>query len=192
MQIESFKIEVKTEELDQIAQDVNAIELIESLGLVGQQKLVNHKEQTHVAFRKMTLFEVDVYSLLFPEKSKVEEFETEIIPIRVLSLLKEAKDSEFFIKFEVWHSSTKKEDPILVGVTGKLDPQTWNQHYITDAQHWLIARWGDALLPFDTLREQAKKLWIAKETYDLQNSIQDKQQKLGLLAQEVEVKFSAI
>lgn len=192
MQIESFKIEVKTEELDQIAQDVNAIELIESLGLVGQQKLVNHKEQTRVAFRKMTLVEIDVYSLLFPEKSKVEEFETEIIPIRVLSLLKEAKDSEFFIKFEVWHSRTKKEDPILVGVTGKLDPQTWNQNYITNTQHWLIARWGDALLPFDALREQAKKLWIAKETYALQCYIQDKQQKLSLLAQEAEVKFSAI
>lgn len=192
MQIESFKIESKTTELDTIAQDINAIELIAQLGLTGQQKLVNTKEQTRVAFRKMTLVEVEVYSLLFPEKSKVEEFETEIIPIRVLSLLKEAKDSAFFIKFEVWHSRTKKEDPILIGITGKLDPQTWNPTWVSNAQNWLIARWGEALLPFDKLCEQAKKVWTDEQKMSLEKEISEKQQKLSNIKLEAEIRFTAI
>lgn len=192
MQIETYKIEEVTGELDEMAADGAANELIESLGLAGQKKLIDTKTSTRVAFRRMTEVERDVYELLFPEKSDVLKFDTEIIPVRVLEILRDAKDLNQFIAFEVWHSRTKKEDPILVGIVGEHQPQSWNQNYISVSARFLIARWGDALLPFEKLCEQAKKLWIAKEKLSATEAIQDGQKKLANVELEAEKKFSTV
>src|SRR5258708_2382864 len=100
-QIESYKVEEITGELGNMAADSMAVALIESLGLTGQKTLVNTATETRTAFRRMTQVESDVFGLLFPEQSRVEDFKAEIIPIRVLELLKEAKECGQFVKFEV-------------------------------------------------------------------------------------------
>lgn len=192
MQIETYKIEEVTGQLDEMAADGEANELIEILGLVGQKKLIDTKTSTRVAFRRMTEVEKDVYELLFPEKSDVLKFDTEIIPVRVLEILRDAKDLNQFITFEVWHSRTKKEDPILVGIAGERQPQTWNQNYISVSARFLIARWGDALLPFEKLCEQAKRLWVAKEKLAATEAIQDGQKKLANVELEADKKFSIV
>ena len=192
MQIETFKIEEVTGELGEMAADGTAAELINALGLEGQKKLIDTKTSTRVAFRRMTEVEKDVYELLFPEKSDVFRFDTEIIPIRVMEILKTAKELDQFVTFEVWHSRTKKEDPVLVGIMGEKQPQSWNANYINVTARFLIARWGDALLPFEKLREQAKALWIANEKLTAKRAIQDNQQKFENAELEAEKKFSAI
>ena len=190
--IEEYKVEEVKGELDNVAADVNAIEIIKSLGLTGQEKLVNTETLTRVSFRRMTEVEREVYSLLFPEKTRVELFDSEIIPVRVLELLKEATDSKMFVQFQVWHARTKKEDPVLVGVVGKPSPQTWDQNYLMVEAHHLIARWGDALLPFDKLLAHAKSIWTNNEKNRLKEAIHEAQGKLDRLSEMAETKFASV
>ncbi|MDE2097266.1 MAG: hypothetical protein KGL39_08495 [Patescibacteria group bacterium] len=192
MQIEIYKVEETNDELSGIVADVNAIELIEKLGLSGQKTLVDNKKLTRVAFRRMTEVEREVYSLLFPEKTRVTEFNTEIIPVRVLEALNEATEQEQFCYFEVWHAATRKDDPILVGVQGKPDPQTWNKDYVNVTGHFIIARWGEALQPFKVLCQQAKQLWIARETRDKKNRIAELQQQLVVIQEDANIKFTTV
>lgn len=191
MQIELYKMEEVTGEAGEMAADSAAIDLINSLGLNGQMKLINTETATRIAFRRMTEVEREVYGLLFPEVSKLEKFDSEIIPLRVLEIAREAKESGQFAKFEVWHARTRKEDPLLVGIVGDPSPQPWDQDYISVKGRFLIARWGEALIEFDKLREMAKKLWIVRQTLALKKQIGDCNQTLSNIELEAENKFSA-
>jgi hypothetical protein len=192
MQTEIYKVEEVSGEMDNMVADSNAIDLIGELGLEGQKKLINTETATRIAFRKMTQVENDVFSILFPEKSHVTEFDSEIIPVRVLEALRDAVATKQFVSYEIWHVRTRKEDPILVGVVGKADPQTWNKNYIQVSARFLIARWGEALLPFPQLCDAAKKLWMMGESKKHKDSINEAKHKLETLAEEAEIKFSTI
>jgi len=191
MEIEIYNLEeVNASEASQMAADSTAIELHEKLGLVGQSKFTNVGTATRAAYPRMTLMESKVYGLLFPEKTKVEAFDAEIIPVRVLEELAKAKEIGTFLKFMVWHSATRKDDPILVAVTGTPNPQTWDASYINETGMFLIARWGKALLPFDTLVGQAKKKWLAQKRSSLSKEIREKTGELADLEVTAEAEFA--
>lgn len=192
MQIELYKVEEVKGELDNLAADANACELIDKLNLAGQKKLVDTKTMVRVAFRRMTEVENKVYSLLFPEQTRVEKFDTEIIPIRVLEALQEATDTKQFTACEIWHSRTRKEDPILIGLIGEKNPQTWNPDYMNITGRFLIARWGEALLPFEKLLEQAKKLWLNKEQVSIKRQIAEYEERLSSLKEQAEIDFANV
>lgn len=152
MQIETYEIEEIKSEVGTLAADHESLELIEKLGLEGQKRLSNKETVTRMPYPQMTDDQDFVYSTLFPEKSKVERYSSGIIPIRILQVISFLKENNFFEKIEIWHSSTRKDkDPVLVGYAKNLET-TWRD------DTFLIARWGDALLPFEELMKQAKSI----------------------------------
>lgn len=156
MQIETYEIEEVTNEAQTLVADHEAIELIERLGLTGQQSLSNKKTETRMPYPEMTADEAFVYETLFPSKSEVKNYSSGIIPIRVLQVIAFLKDNDFFKKLEIWHSQGRRDkDPVLVGYA--TDPEcTWRE------KTYLIARWGEALLPLDKLMVQAKTIAFGK------------------------------
>ncbi len=129
--------------------DAEAIALIESLGLTGQQELITRPDGDAVRnpYRLMTEEELCVYSLLMPKHVEISKYSDGPIPLRVLQVAAHARDLGLPV-LRVWCPATgPKDDPILVA----------REHDYT-SKIWLLARWGDALLPMEELAKKAAAL----------------------------------
>lgn len=135
--------------------DVESLALIEQLGLDGQKALVAKKDDgtsERMPYRLMTSEELFVYGLLMPTKTPLKRFSAEHMPLRVLQVAAHA--SELFDgKIYVWSAARPDvKDPILVGM--RKDPEaSWRD------QEFILARWGDGLLPFAELAAKAIKVF---------------------------------
>ncbi len=148
MLVETYEVEeATTGEQTPIEVELEAEHLIEELGLIGQQKLlvVGHEGTAHrVPYQRMTQTEAQVYGVLFPEEKSVFEYDVGPIPLRVLQVVAHGK--AIFHEMTVWYPQTSDPDPVLVA---RLADEEWN------APPFLLARWGEALEPFETLYERA-------------------------------------
>jgi hypothetical protein len=99
-----------------------------------------------VPFEPMSEPEKRVYQTLCPADDDAKSYSRSTIPTRVLELLDTW--GGLFTKIRIWHDG--KGDPLVVGFTS----DSWN------AQPYLLARWGNELLDFPSLRERA----IARRT----------------------------
>jgi len=149
VQVETYEVTEVDNVTGQVECEVEALELIESLGLAGQQKLLGKNDDTGEAvrcpYRVMNRNERFVYEQLLPIKTLLEQYESGCIPLRVLQVAAHAKD--VFPYLWVWHAKDKK-DPLLVGAKEK---------YVNE--FFLLARWDDVLEPFSTLEKRAVKLF---------------------------------
>lgn len=164
IQVETFEATEQTTETGADF-DAEAVELIERLGLGGQKSLLLKRETGDGAvtvrnpYRRMTAEEQRVYAVRCPVRTKLADYQSSAIPLRVLQVAAHAV--EFFERVEVWHPNERVDnDPLLVGVVRK-KVHTWHED-----ECFLLARWGAVLLPFDELREQAiarlRRDWTAK------------------------------
>ncbi len=149
MIVETYEVtELTTEGRDPVEIEAEALELIESLGLEGQQSLVHEDpdegEPSRIPYRLMTTEEARVYSTNFPSRTPIEEYRSEPIPLRVLQVAAHARP--LFDALEVWHPEEFVADPVLVGRTGERFGR---------ATFHLLARWGDSLRDFEDLKDAA-------------------------------------
>lgn len=155
MQVETYEV-LETDCTGKVECDAAAVELIEKLGLAGQQRLINRAESpsgTQIVrnpYRKMTRDEVFVYSVLCPSKCKIAEYDDGPIPLRVLQVASHA--AEHFSELHVWSAeSAVVKDPVLVGSKTERKPnRSWDETSL-----FILARWGDVLEPFDKLLDKA-------------------------------------
>lgn len=135
-----------------------AARLAEELGLEGQTAYYQNtdegtpKERLN-PYRNLTQEERNVYVTLFPSFTKLDRYSAGPVPLRVLQVAAYAKT----IGLECWVMAPRgsvKDDPVLVGVAGTT---SYLDHAPTD-KVFLLARWGDCLLPFETLCEKARKV----------------------------------
>jgi hypothetical protein len=167
IQVETFEQEDSYHgEASQMVADVEAIKLIDELGLEGQKELCNPEKQTRSPFRVMTREELAVYQTICPEVAEVNKYKNEAIPLRVLQVLAYAKSEECPIKFnklQIWSvASAVIKDPLLVGV---VEPRAWEYHY------YLLARWGEELDSFSNLLKKALEIKRAKRLKALKKVI---------------------
>lgn len=149
MQVETFE---QTEVAGGKLEDENspeALALIESLGLKGQQKMMKKNEEGDTIrspYRLMTVREKRVYQTLFPKTVDVEDYRDSMVPLRVLQVIAHAQKLGIFGRIDVWCENDKPRDPVLVGVM----KEGHEEH------HHILARWGDALESFEVLVKRAK------------------------------------
>ena len=134
--------------------DAESLALIESLGLEGQKQLTVKKESgddVRMPYRLMTDDESFVYRLLMPTQTKLQRFNAEHVPLRVLQVAAHAVD--LFETLEVWSAARADvKDPVLVGIRRNPESSWQNQTFI-------LARWGDVLMPFADLAAKAVQLF---------------------------------
>lgn len=166
MQVETYEIEeLKGSEATTMAADSEAIELAQKLGLEGQLSLCNTETATRNPYKTMTALENLVYGTIFRSTTKVENYRSGIIPLRVLQVIAHCRENQLFHHLEIWHPTDRKEtDPILVG---HLTANPWD----TGNGVFLLARWGDCLLPFEQLAEKAKVIWKSKMRQELTEAV---------------------
>jgi hypothetical protein len=132
-----------------------AVALMTDLGLDGQLQLVRHKtEQQHAArspYRLITGEESFIYGTLCPEQVPLEQYRAGPIPLRVLQIASHVKALGICKRLEVWDKvSAVVQDPVLVGHAH--DRYEYNSDKI---RTFILARWGEVLETFSTLRKQA-------------------------------------
>lgn len=141
--------EIESETPDELELRRNACE---RLGLAKQVTIPTRSP------RQTTQEEIVVYRALFPRSVRLEDFESEAIPLRVLDVIESAKSSARFDTFQVWcPEEAKVSDPVLVGITTRKNPGGWNETAYT-----LLARWGSSLDEWPAMLKQARKTLEAK------------------------------
>ena len=130
-----------------------AVRLMEEMGLAGQMELVRPKCESRPAarspYRQITEEERFVYETLCPQKVELERYAAGPIPLRVLQIASHVKSLGICKKLQVWdHSLEVVKDPVLVGLVG--GSYEWEVK-----SRLILARWGDVLETFSTLRKQA-------------------------------------
>jgi len=156
MKVETYEVEeINGSEASTMAADSEAIELIEKMGLAGQRKLTNPETATRIPYRKMSALEQIVFGLHCPINTRLEEYSSGPIPLRVLQVAAHCKEHELYPRLEIWHPEDAKLDPVLVGRT---KDNTWE-----NADLFLLARWGEAWKDFAVLVVEAKAIWLAQQ-----------------------------
>lgn len=177
MNVETYEVnEVTVNGIEENA-DPEALALIESLGLNGQKRFVkgneNEDTKTRVPYRLMTTTEYRVYSIVLPDRIELSKYDGQMIPLRVLQIAAHAKETQMFKRIEIWHDEGK-DDPLLVGTTSDYEYSRPDQR-----QCFILARWGNILLPMDELLVEAKKIVstqlksLAQDALQIINQIND-------------------
>lgn len=159
MKIETYEIEQPSQEIEQLAQDSEARELCEKLGLSGQLALSNNESATVFPYRRMTATEQKVFELHCPIKTKLDQYKSDAIPLRVLQVAAHAISCNVLHAVYVWHPKESRLDPVLVGYTS---------NYGGDL--YLLARWAQVWKEFDLLLEEAKNIWQSKRIAQLKKA----------------------
>jgi hypothetical protein len=176
MEVETFEV---TETLTQpdggaaVEPSDEAKRLIDELELVGQQKFFEQTDDGDLIqnpYRVMTQVEQLVYGLVCPSWTKLEEYDSGPVPLRVLQVASHAQ--QFYKVLAVWHpADSKADDPVLVGYE--------ENRY--GSKPTLLARWGRVLVPFEDLQATALNLLIDKWTAKLKVARVDIEQTLAQL-----------
>lgn len=151
MKIETYEIEQHDNDVTQLLDDATYLNLVEELGLEGQKKQfidVDNKESVVFPYPRMTQLQQRVFEIHCPHKTKLVEYKSEMIPVRVLQVAQHALSCRFLKDLYVWHPTDAKLDPVLVGTAGS---------YGNDL--YLLARWGAVWKDFPTLLREAKAEW---------------------------------
>jgi hypothetical protein len=139
MQVETYEC---TELCEETAEDTSlATDLIEQLGLSGQQSLLTNDKR--LPYPQATQEQLFVFQTLCPVEQKLRDYGRTTIPLRVLQVAAHAKD--LFDALYVWDVAGVDKDPVLVGAKGT----TWQKTY------YLLARWGEELEAWSVLLKRA-------------------------------------
>ena len=156
--------------------------LIDDLGLKGQQ---GYSENASVCpYPRLREFEKNILQEVFSDTTAIEEFNSEPIPVEVLRHVELNQKEGWFYRIEVWHSS-EIDDPFVIG--RMRDPEYPDRDWRD--KRFLIAQWGEELLPMDRLAAKAKEKYLARKTYELEKAITDNQNELKLLKSEATRRF---
>lgn len=165
MKVETYETISLDEQNGEIVNELvseEALALITELGLEGQQTLIERTQAggeevvKRMPYRQITAEERAVYGAVMPYRTELRSYRDGAIPLRVLQIAAHAK--ELFDSLEVWHPEAGRDDPLLVGY--KKSGQWGRDTYI-------LARWGEELVDFETLRTKARKIIRAKVEADI-------------------------
>lgn len=152
------------EETKELIYDSEAItewkEKCEQLGLSKQLALATG-DASPIPFECMNTVSYRVYGTLCPAKQCYFEYNKTAIPLEVLSLIALAEKEKYFKKIEIWYDD-KTPDPIAVGLV-----KDGEYGYI----HYILARWGDVLRPFEELKNKAITVYKNSKTIELRKKI---------------------
>lgn len=161
MQVETYDMLEKVDlEMNQV--DDESKQLIEALNLEGQKSLVNKETGNIRPYNLLTKEQQYVCKHLFPEATDLNKYDIGPIPYRVLKEAVVAK--EHFTNLYILHEAPMIiRDPVLVGVNCSIYKLS---NYDLERMS-LIARWGEALEPWDDMLKRAKSKAIEAAKIEL-------------------------
>jgi hypothetical protein len=135
--------------------------LVEELGLSGQRIYTTNAGGTVIPFPACTTQMFESIKALFTESCEPDEFKHEVIPIRVLELIKLCRDENYFNGMKIYYSRVIA-DPVLIGTK--------------DRVNYLVAKWGDSLMTDQEILSEgykAKRADIERRAKEKMKEMQD-------------------
>ena len=126
-------------------------QLCTGLELKQQLKKIGKVEKIPNPYVKLDPRTERVYEMLCPQKELYTDYKASTLPLEILQEIHRCKENEWFPVIAIWYDD-KSPDPFLIGYDSK-----------KGGNKYLIARWGDELLPFEQLLEKAINRY--KEAY---------------------------
>lgn len=194
-------------ELSDISFEIEALDewkdICSTLGMENQLELAKGKA-TPIPYPYMNEVMLRVYETLCPSKHEFKAFKSVPIPLEVLRQISYSIKENHFEKIEIW-ADDKKPDPVVIGHHGY-----WEEYQYSDTSNktlvnmkftskdevveaggarpqftiegkYLIARFGDELKPFDTLKKLAVERVIDDQGTELKREIAIATEKLNIL-----------
>lgn len=136
-------------------------QLVNDLGLQGQKELIK-PEKSPIPFPVLNEMENDIYSSILNQKQDYKSYDSEAIPLKVLSMIALCEKEKYFKRIEIWYSE-KNPDPLVIGKRFR-DAVDEEKQYTWRMVSHKIAQWGAKLLPAiallpaydEYMRDQAK------------------------------------
>jgi hypothetical protein len=153
----------------------------EELGLDGQLSLMK-EGKSPIPFECMNEVQKRVYETICPAKEDYKRYNKTAIPLEVLSLIALSEKENYFDGIQIWYDD-KSPDPIAVGMKKQ---EEWSFKF------YPIARWADALRPFDELKKMALARYTSTQTLNLKKKIAEAQQKLQDVELNSEMYFDGL
>ena len=123
--------------------------LVTDLGMVGQLQNTNQKDGAYVnpiPYTSLNKKWLRIFKTLCGAKSLYNKYSKSTIPVEALHEIKLCVDNNYFSAIEVWYDDNAP-DPLIIGVCNT--ENKWEKNY------FLIARFGDEILPFELLEQKA-------------------------------------
>lgn len=137
-------------ELEKLSEHATEWEqLCSGLGLRNQLKKIGKAEKIANPYLKLDQRTERVYQMLCPRKELYTDYGAGTLPLDVVQEIHRCKQNGWFVQMEIWYDD-KSPDPFLIGYDNK-----------KMGNKFLIARWGDELLPFEQLVAKAINLYKA-------------------------------
>ena len=163
MEVKSYLIEENSglvfdvEELDKWQDTVQILGLEKQAALMAPDK-------SPVPFPSMTDAEQSILTNVLDTHKDYKEYDSEVIPLRVLSLIALCEKEKYFDTIEIWYS-TRVKDPIVIGKRYSSQEDRDKKRY-WDMDNFKIAEWGTKLRSLLELIP----LWDEYERAKLQSS----------------------
>ena len=133
-------------------------ELLDKLNLPLQVKMF--EEGGKIQYQRLSNAGLHIWGAFCPHKSDLVACKL-YLPTRILEILETARTQ--FHKIEVWSEELATQDPILIGVL--------TNNY--DSPKYLIARWGESLLPYAEVVQKARQKWISTRINKLKAKLKE-------------------
>ena len=209
-QVETFVIE----EVESLIYDNEKLDkwnsIVDNLELQGQRNIVK-PDKSPIPFLNMNADLINVFNTLCPRSIDIKSFSVTPIPVEILDLVALAVSEKYFNNIEVWWDD-KTPDPVVIGMTGHWEERMWyedsnkslkdrfqskEEAISAGAKHpsfsetgkYLIGKWGDVKHSFETLKEMARKRFIAMESIEFKRKIKEAQRGLDDLEQSAYDRF---
>lgn len=119
--------------------------ICQELGLYKQLQKAGKVEKVGNPYQKVDPRSERVFKMLCPVSVNYKLYEASTLPLDVLQEISRCEKNGWFKHINVWYDD-KSPDPFLIGYDHK---DEWQ------GNKFLIARWGDELLPFEQLVTKA-------------------------------------
>ncbi len=139
------------------------LKICTDLGLQRQLSKSGKVENVGNPYMKIDPRSERVYKMLCPVSISYKEYEASTLPLDVLQEIGRCENNGWFKHIQVWYDD-KSPDPFLVG---------YDYQDIWNSNKYLIARWGDELLPFEQLIAKAIDRFKAAYKMSLNRLIAD-------------------
>lgn len=190
MEIETYEVtETLSDGSQEDLQSEEYVALVEELGLEGQKTFITRRAAgddtvtERCPYRLATREELNVFRACFPARTELSEFDLSPVPLRVLQIAAHAQrvipqPDGATLKLVVLHpEDSTLRDPVLLAEV--------REGY--DTKYYLLARWGEALDDFETLRGIARKKLIAS----VKEQLSDIQSRVREMERQIETKVDA-
>jgi hypothetical protein len=153
--------------------------LVEELGLTEQAKLIEGNKSP-LPFPVMTEAQNAIYSIILESKIDYKRFQSEAIPLSVLSLIAFCEKEKHFEIIEIWYSR-QNPDPLVVGKNYP-DDYSRNNRYSWQMVPSLIAQWGAKIKPIKELLPLYDAYEKNRLEQEYQNNLQSHEAKMKRFA----------